>query len=73
VLSDDITEESRILFHRNIRERVEEIAPFLEFDQDPYLVIADGRLFWILDAYTVTGRYPYATPAGGGINYIRIP
>jgi uncharacterized membrane protein (UPF0182 family) len=67
----DITGESRILFHRNIAERIREIAPFLTFDRDPYLVLADGRLFWMADAYTTTDRYPYATPAGPGLNYIR--
>jgi len=71
VLSDDIGPESRILFHRNIRERVEEIAPFLTFDRDPYIVIADGRLVWLYDAYTISGRYPYSTAAVGGVNYIR--
>ena len=68
--NDGITGESRILFHRNIAERVNEIAPFLTFDRDPYLVLADGRLYWMYDAYTTSGRYPYATPAAG-INYIR--
>ncbi len=71
MLSDDIGPESRILFHRNIRERVEEIAPFLTFDRDPYLVIADGRLIWLYDAYTISGRYPYATSAVAGVSYIR--
>ncbi|MEQ1574904.1 MAG: UPF0182 family protein, partial [Vicinamibacterales bacterium] len=71
VLSDDITEESRILYHRNIRERVQEVAPFLVFDQDPYMVVADGRLFWMYDAYTVSNRYPYSTSGGAGVNYIR--
>jgi uncharacterized protein len=71
LLSDDINADSRILFHRNIRERLQEIAPFLTWDQDPYLVVADGRLYWLADAYTISNRYPYSTPAGGGINYIR--
>ncbi|MBM3819424.1 MAG: UPF0182 family protein, partial [Acidimicrobiia bacterium] len=71
VLSNDIGPESRILFHRNIRERVGELAPFLSFDQDPYLVLADERLFWMYDAYTISGRYPYSTPARGNVNYIR--
>jgi hypothetical protein len=71
VLSDDITTESRILFNRNIRERLRHLAPFLVFDQDPYLVVADGRLFWMCDAYTMSGRYPYSTPSGAGVNYIR--
>jgi uncharacterized protein len=71
VLNDGITGESRILFNRNIRTRVRTLAPFLSFDGDPYMVVADGRLYWIYDAYTVTTRYPYATPATGGVNYIR--
>ena len=69
--NDDITSESRILFHRNIAERVNEIAPFLTFDRDPYLVLADGRLFWMYDAYTTSDRYPYSTPTPLGLNYIR--
>ena len=69
--NDDITGESRILFHRNIAERVAEIAPFLTFDRDPYLALAEGRLYWMYDAYTTSDRYPYATPAGTGLNYIR--
>jgi len=68
--NDGITGESRILFHRNIAERVDEIAPFLTFDRDPYLVLADGRLYWMYDAYTTSDRYPYSTPAGR-VNYIR--
>ncbi len=71
VLSDDIGPESRILFNRNIGERVRLIAPFLTFDQDPYLVLAGGRLYWIYDAYTTSTRYPYSTRAAGGVNYIR--
>ena len=72
LLSDDINDESRILFLRNIRERVQKLAPFLSFDQDPYLVVADGRLYWMYDAYTTSARYPYSTPGGAGdMNYIR--
>jgi len=59
------------MFHRQLGERVERVAPFLEFDGDPYLVISQGRLFWMQDAYTVSRHYPYSTPAGGGVNYIR--
>jgi uncharacterized membrane protein (UPF0182 family) len=55
-----------------VRERAERAMPFLEFDRDPYMVIAnDGRLLWILDAYTVSDRYPYAEPIADGINYMR--
>jgi uncharacterized membrane protein (UPF0182 family) len=71
VLSDDITPESRILFNRKIGDRVRAIAPFLDFDQDPYLVLAGGRLFWIYDAYTTSSRYPYSAPVNGRLNYIR--
>jgi uncharacterized membrane protein (UPF0182 family) len=47
------------------------IAPFLSYDPDPYLAIVDGRLVWVQDAYTTSGRYPYSQPAAGGVNYIR--
>ncbi|MFI5077209.1 MAG: UPF0182 family protein, partial [Vicinamibacteria bacterium] len=70
LLSDDLTSESRILYHRRIADRVRLIAPFLEYDGDPYLAIDQGRLFWIQDAYTTSDRYPYAQRAGD-INYIR--
>jgi uncharacterized membrane protein (UPF0182 family) len=70
LLSNEINDDSRILYLRNIRERVQKLAPFLSFDRDPYLVVADGRLFWMYDAYTTSNRYPYSTPAGG-LNYIR--
>ncbi len=73
-LSSDVTKESRILYYRNIKERVSKIAPFLTFDRDPYLVIAEGKMYWILDAYTSTNRYPYSQPLplnGGDVNYIR--
>lgn len=71
LLSEDLTEESRILYHRNIQERLAKIAPFLRFDSDPYMVIHEGALFWIADAYTASNRYPYSQPVSGGINYIR--
>jgi uncharacterized membrane protein (UPF0182 family) len=56
------TAESRVMFHRQIRERVEQLAPFLVFDEDPYVVLADGRLYWIIDAYTTSTHYPYSEP-----------
>ena len=71
LVSGQLTRESRVIYHRNISDRLSTIAPFLQFDADPYLVIADGRLFWIRDAYTLTGNYPYSTPVAGGISYIR--
>ncbi|MDX2030631.1 MAG: UPF0182 family protein [Blastocatellia bacterium] len=70
LLSNDLTPESRVLYIRNIRDRLQRVAPFLHFDSDPYMVISEGRLFWIADAYTTSNRYPYSQPAGG-INYIR--
>ncbi len=71
LLSDDITSESRLMFDRQIRQRVSKIAPFLLYDDDPYPVVSEGRIFWIQDAYTVSDRYPYATAAAGGLNYMR--
>jgi uncharacterized membrane protein (UPF0182 family) len=71
LLTNDLTAESRVLFHRRISQRVKRIAPFLALDPDPYLAISGGRLFWILDAYTTSTRYPYSTPVAGGMNYIR--
>ncbi len=70
LLSGDMTKESRIMFDRNIQDRISLIAPFLWLDNDPYIVINDGRLFWIQDAYTVTDKYPYSEKYWG-INYIR--
>ncbi|MBI2087842.1 MAG: UPF0182 family protein [Deltaproteobacteria bacterium] len=71
-LSNDITRESRILYHRRIQERVKKIAPFITFDRDSYLVIGqEGRLFWIIDGYTTSNRYPYSEPTGRLGNYIR--
>jgi uncharacterized membrane protein (UPF0182 family) len=72
MLSGDLTPQTRILFHRDVVERAQLALPFLLFDPDPYLVITnDGRLEWILDAYTTTTRYPYAQPLANGINYMR--
>jgi uncharacterized membrane protein (UPF0182 family) len=71
LLSDDITPESRLIFDRQIARRAQKIAPFLTFDDDPYLVVHDGRLYWILDAYTVSERYPYASEAAPRVSYIR--
>ncbi|MDE3101873.1 MAG: UPF0182 family protein [Chloroflexota bacterium] len=62
--------DSRVLFHRDITERARRIAPFLQYDSDPYLVIADGKLYWIQDAYTTGADYPYSAYQGG-LNYIR--
>ena len=72
ILTDYITSESRILFRRNIQNRVRTIAPFLRLDHDPYVVVSDGRLFWMQDAYTTSNWFPYSEPLPGeGTNYIR--
>ena len=71
LLSDDVSDESRLIFDRQIRRRVSKIAPFLVYDEDPYLVVSEGRLFWIQDAYTTASRFPYSTEASRGVNYIR--
>src|SRR5438094_4760919 len=72
LLSSDITSDSRAMYVRNIRLRARTALPFLLFDADPYLVVADsGRLRWILDAYTATSGYPYAQPLADGTNYMR--
>jgi uncharacterized protein len=75
LLAQDLSAESRILYHRQIQERVKKIAPFVRFDRDPYLVIAQGgRLFWIIDGYTVAETFPYSEPLRQpDINYIRNP
>src|SRR4029453_4700349 len=75
LLSDDITQDSRIMIHRTVVERVRQITPFFRFDRDPYMVVTrDGRLVWMLDGYTTTDRYPYSDPvrtAEWTGNYIR--
>jgi uncharacterized membrane protein (UPF0182 family) len=72
LLSDDLTPETKVLFHRDVIERAEMALPFLRFDDDPFMVVTnDGRLVWMLDAYTATDRYPYAQPLANGVNYMR--
>ncbi len=71
LISSYIGPESRILYHRSIHKRVRMIAPFLQFDQDPYLVVTDGKLYWIYDAYTTSKYYPYSKPLDNDFNYIR--
>ncbi len=70
MISNELSNESRVLFDRNISDRTRKLAPFLRYDDDPYIVVNDERLFWIQDAYTVTSSYPYSAPYGS-INYIR--
>lgn len=72
LLSEEITTDTRILFRRNIMERVNRLAPFLRFDSDPYIVLADGKLYWIIDGYTTTADFPYAMPhRAWRSNYVR--
>src|SRR3990170_3619142 len=76
LISGQLTDESQVLYRRNIQERVREIAPFLAYDGDPYLVSAEDRLLWVWDAYTVSNRYPNAQPLPAssrfaGANYMR--
>jgi len=76
LLTDSFTEDTRLLWRRQVESRVRRIAPFLEYDQAPYAVVADGRIVWIIDAYTRTGRFPYSAPVAFGrhrrpTNYVR--
>ncbi|HEY1456751.1 MAG TPA: UPF0182 family protein, partial [Candidatus Dormibacteraeota bacterium] len=79
LVSGQVTSQTQMLYRRNIVDRASELAPFLTFDSDPYIVVADGRLYWIMDAYTTGSTYPYAQtttfqPNGNNpfdINYVR--
>ncbi|HEU18353.1 MAG TPA: UPF0182 family protein [Deltaproteobacteria bacterium] len=71
LISGEILPESRIQYRRTVPERISAITPFLLRDREAYSVVADGRLFWIQDAYTYTKRYPYSTPWQNRFNYMR--
>ena len=71
LFASDIDNNSRVLYYRKIQERVPKIAPFLSYDEDPYIVLSEGRLFWIWDAYTTTDKFPYSEPFNNVDNYIR--
>lgn len=73
LVSTNITHDSRILIYRNIMERVRKIAPFLTYDDDPYVVTVDGGIYWIVDAYTQSTLYPYSEPYDKkyDTNYVR--
>ncbi len=75
LLSKYLQPESKIMMHRQISERISHLTPFLHFDHDPYLVVADGRLHWMIDAYTTSNKHPYSEPVRVGrslrLNYIR--
>lgn len=77
LISPQLTSETQVLFNRAVQDRVSALAPFLQFDQDPYVVVVDGKIYWIMDGYTVTDHYPYSAPSPdqegslAGINYVR--
>ncbi len=73
LFSDYPTDQSRLMYHRQIEERVRLLAPFLDFDKDPYIVLANGRLYWMIDAYTTSDYFPCSQPlqSHNDINYIR--
>jgi uncharacterized protein len=79
LFAQNFTQDTKLLFIRNVRQRVRAIAPFLNYDQDPYLVAAQtnnqpnnqNNLYWIIDAYTTSVRYPYSDPGNNKFNYLR--
>lgn len=82
LISDFVEDDSRLIFLRDVRQRVETLAPFLHYDTDPYPVILDGRIYYVIDAYTTTNQYPYGQAAdneqidprsglNGDFNYVR--
>ena len=71
LISGEIKSQSLLQYRRQIQERITRVAPFLLLDKDPYIVAAEGRLFWVQDAYTVSDRYPYSDPIDDGFNYVR--
>ena len=79
LISGQVTPRTQMVFNRDIRSRVEQATPFLSFDADPYPVIVDGRIVWMLDGYTTSSSYPYSQPfsgegaLGGTFNYVRNP
>lgn len=72
LVSTNITSDSKIIINRNIEQRVQKLMPHLQYDDDPYIVTADGNLYWMIDAYTVSKSYPYSEPFTElGHNYLR--
>ena len=69
LLNTDVHPESRIMLYRRVLDRLQRLAPFLLFDQDPYIVLSKGKLYWICDAYTRTAHYPYSETVGNFGNY----
>ncbi|MBQ4370979.1 MAG: UPF0182 family protein [Firmicutes bacterium] len=73
LISTNIGSDSRIHIYRNIVTRIKKIAPFLALNDDPYVVVEDGKIYWIVDAYTYSTKYPYSEPYDSreGVNYLR--
>ncbi len=71
LVSSNIDSNSKIIINRNVMERVKKIMPYLSYENDPYMVTADGKLYWMVDAYTTSANYPYSQPFDGDLNYIR--
>ncbi len=75
LVSSNITSDSKIIINRNICDRVEKIMPYLQYDRDPYIVTENGKLYWVIDAYTTSSQFPYSEPYDvdneSGINYVR--
>lgn len=71
LVSSNIDSDSKIIVNRNVMERVRKIMPYLSYEEDPYMVTVDGKLYWMVDAYTTSANYPYSQPFDGKLNYIR--
>lgn len=71
LVSSNIDSDSKIIVNRNVMERVKKIMPYLTYENDPYMVTVDGKLYWMVDAYTTSANYPYSQPYEGEMNYIR--
>ncbi len=74
IVSSNINSDSKIIINRNIKQRVQKIMPYLDYDKEPYMVVEKGRLFWIIDAYTSSSNFPYSEPYkinGKSVNYVR--
>lgn len=74
LVSSNVNSDSRIILNRNVIERVKTIMPYLSYEKDPYMTTVDGKLYWIVDAYTTSSYYPYSEPYSGEIgstNYVR--
>lgn len=71
LVSSNINSDSKIIINRNVMERVKTIMPYLTYEDDPYMVTVDGKLYWMVDAYTTSSNYPYSQPFAEDINYIR--